>query len=117
MHTLDARGHRQGDLLRSGRSQGKTEEVRKVLTEVRKLDPNRIFTKVQGIPHRGREEVPGPPRLQAGLHPAGEGMEGPEPGGQGPAVPERGEKVREPLPKKARCRSRDLKKIVDEVSK
>jgi len=56
-------GHRPG---RAGRGTP-------LLTEVRKLDPNRLFSKVRGYPIGDGAEMRAE-TLQAGIHPAGEGV-------------------------------------------
>jgi putative methanogenesis marker protein 6 len=95
--------------------EGKRELVRKALEEVRKLDPNRICSKIRGFPmgdmrrcraHHGSR--PGFPQLEKEwetLPLIAEGLRSAE----------RGEKIKEPK-RKEKLPVKELKKIVEEVS-
>jgi len=92
--------HRQGDLLR-GDDRGRQGGRGKALAAIRKLDPDRIFTKVRGSRSGTRGDA-GPITAPGRLHPAGEGMECLRLVDKGVSAAVRNEKVCEaPRPQKA----------------
>ncbi len=96
--------------------EGGKEDVRKALVAVRKLDPDRIFTKVRGFPIGDTRRCRAHHGSRPGFTQLEKEWECLKLVEKGVSAAERGEKVCEvPLPKKLPVKK--LRQIVDEVSK
>ena len=94
--------------------EGKKEEMAQALRAVRKLDPNRIFTKVRGFPIGDARRCRAHHGSRPGFTQLEQEWECLKLVEKGVAAAERGEKVCE-LPKPKKMPVKDLRKIVEET--